>query len=182
MEKKVFKQPWVKGDTLNTAIGQGNVLASPLQMAIITARIANGGIPIKPYLIRNNNIFKQFDALQNHPLVNKQHLKIVQEGMKKVVNQPGGTAYGKRIDLVGFEMAGKTGTSQVISKREKEMTKEETFTYANHAIFVGYAPIHDPQYAVAVVVEHGKSGSMAAAPIAKDILMQAQGISDQQNS
>ena len=181
-KQKVFKEPWVKGDTLNTAIGQGNVLASPLQMAIITARIANGGIPIKPYLIRNNNIFKQFDALQNQPLINKQHLKIVQEGMKKVVNQPGGTAYGKRIELTGFEMAGKTGTSQVISKREKEMTKEETFTYANHAIFVGYAPIHDPQYAVAVVVEHGKSGSMAAAPIAKDILMQAQGISDRQNS
>ena len=181
-KQKVFKEPWVKGDTLNTAIGQGNVLASPLQMAIITARIANGGIPIKPYLIRNNNIFKQFDALQNQPLINKQHLKIVQEGMKKVVNQPGGTAYGKRIELTGFEMAGKTGTSQVISKREREMTKEETIAYANHAIFVGYAPIHDPQYAIAVVVEHGKSGSMAAAPIAKDILMQAQGINDKQNS
>ena len=181
-KQKVFKQPWVKGDTLNTAIGQGNVLASPLQMAIITARIANGGIPIKPYLIRNNNIFKQFDALQNQPLINKQHLKIVQEGMKKVVNQPGGTAYGKRIELTGFEMAGKTGTSQVISKREREMTKEETIAYANHAIFVGYAPIHDPQYAIAVVVEHGKSGSMAAAPIAKDILMQAQGINDKQDS
>ena len=175
-KQKVFKQPWVKGDTLNTAIGQGNVLANPLQMAIITARIANGGIPIKPYLIRNNNIFKQFDALQNQPIIDKQHLKIVQEGMKKVVNQPGGTAYGKRINLAGFEMAGKTGTSQVISKREREMTKEETIAYANHAIFVGYAPIHNPQYAVSVVVEHGKSGSMAAAPIAKDILMQAQGI------
>lgn len=180
-KQKVFKQPWVKGDTLNTAIGQGNVLASPLQMAIITARLANGGIPIKPYLIRNNNIFKQFDALQNQPLVNKQHLKIVQEGMRKVVNQPGGTAYGKRIELAGFEMAGKTGTSQVISKREKEMTKEETIAYANHAIFVGYAPVQEPKYAVAVVVEHGKSGSMAAAPIAKDILMQAQGISEKQD-
>ncbi len=175
-KKKVFKQPWVKGDTLNTAIGQGNVLASPLQMAVITARLANGGIPIKPYLIRNNNIFKQFDALQNQPLINKQHLKIVQEGMRKVMNQPGGTAYGKRIDLAGFEMAGKTGTSQVISKREKEMTKEEAITYANHAIFVGYAPVHDPKYAVSVVVEHGKSGSMAAAPIAKDIMMEVQGI------
>jgi len=173
---KAFKQPWVKGDSLNAAIGQGSVLASPLQMAVVTARLANGGIPIKPYLIRNSNIFKQFDNLKSQPIISSQYLKTVQEGMRRVINQPGGTAYGKRIEIAGFEMAGKTGTSQVISKREKEMTKEESKNNANHAIFVGYAPVHDPKYAVSVVVEHGKSGSMAAAPIAKDIFMEVQGL------
>lgn len=175
-KQKVFNQPWVKGDTLNTAIGQGNVLSTPLQLAVVASRIANGGVPIKPYLVRNSNIFKQFDALKNEPIVDRKYLKLIHEGMRRVVNEPGGTAYGKRILLQGFEMAGKTGTSQVISKREKEMSKAESENNANHAIFIGYAPIHNPKYAVSVVVEHGKSGSMVAAPIAKDILMEAQGI------
>ena len=175
-KQKVFNQPWVKGDTLNTAIGQGNVLATPLQMAVITSRIANGGIPIKPYLVRNQNIFKQFNELKSQPIVNQSYLKLVQEGMRRVVNEPGGTAYGKRIEVKGYEMAGKTGTSQVISKREKEMTNAEKEANANHAIFVGYAPFESPKYAISVVVEHGKSGSMAAAPIAKDVLFEAQGL------
>ncbi|MES2962103.1 MAG: penicillin-binding protein 2 [Pseudomonadota bacterium] len=175
-KRKVLKQPWVGGDTLNTAIGQGFVLATPLQMALVTARVANGGIPIKPYLVRNHNIFKQFDTLKNEPLVKEAHIKFVQEGMRRVVNEPGGTAYGKRIEIKGFEMAGKTGTSQVVSKREKEMSKEENLANANHAIFVGFAPVEDPKYAISIVVEHGGSGSGAAAPIAKDIMMEVQGL------
>lgn len=175
-KQKIFGQPWMKGDTLNTAIGQGNLLATPMQMALITSRIANGGIPIKPYLVRNPNVNKQFEELKYDPLVSAASLQIIHEGMNRVMNEPGGTAYGKRIDVAGFEMAGKTGTSQVISKREKEMTKAENELNANHAIFVGFAPVHDPKYAISVVVEHGKSGSMAAAPIAKDILMEAQGV------
>lgn len=175
-KRKVLKQPWVGGDTLNTAIGQGFVLATPLQMALVTSRIANGGIPIKPYLVRNHNIFKQFDDLKDKPLVKEAHLRLIKEGMYRVMNEPGGTAYGKRIDVKGFELAGKTGTSQVISKREKEMTKAEAEASANHAIFVGYAPANDPKYAISIVVEHGKSGSMAAAPIAKDVMMELQGL------
>lgn len=175
-KQETFNQPWVKGDTLNTAIGQGNLLASPMQMALITSRIANGGIPIKPYLVRNHNSTQQFDDLKANPLVDLSHLKIIHEGMNRVVNEPGGTAYGKRIDSAGFEMAGKTGTSQVISKREKEMTKAENEANANHAIFVGFAPVHEPKYAVSVVVEHGKSGSMTAAPIGRDVLMEVQGL------
>ncbi len=175
-KRKVFKEGWMGGDTLNTAIGQGSVLATPLQMAVVTARIANGGIPIKPYLVRNHNIFQQFEALKSQPIVKPAHVKFVQEGMRRVVNEPGGTAYGKRIEIKGFEMAGKTGTSQVISKREKEMTKEENAANANHAIFTGFAPFHDPKYAISVVVEHGGSGSGAAAPIAKDVMMELQGL------
>jgi penicillin-binding protein 2 len=73
-------------------------------------------------------------------------------------------------------MSGKTGTSQVISKREKEMTAAENKASANHAIFTGFAPSHDPKYAISVVVEHGKSGSGSAAPIAKDVMMFAEGL------
>lgn len=175
-KRKMYKTPWVGGDTLNTAIGQGFVLATPLQMALVTARIANGGIPIKPYLVRNHNIFKQYDALKDKPIIKEAHLKFVREGMRRVVNEPGGTSYGKRIEVKGYEMAGKTGTSQVVSKREKEMSKEENLANANHAIFVGFVPAHDPQYAISVVVEHGGSGSGTAAPIAKDIMMEVQGL------
>jgi penicillin-binding protein 2 len=175
-KRKVYKTPWVGGDTLNTAIGQGFVLATPLQMALVTSRIANNGVPIKPYLVRNHNILKQYDDLKSQPLIKEAHVKFVKEGMRRVMNEPGGTAYGKRIDIKGFEMAGKTGTSQVVSKREKEMSKEENITNANHAIFVGFAPVQDPQYAISVAVEHGGSGSGSAAPIAKDIMMEAQGL------
>lgn len=175
-KRKVFKQPWVGGDTLNTAIGQGFVLATPLQMALVTARIANGGVPIKPYLVRNHNIHKQYDSLKSEPLIKDAYVKFVQEGMNRVVNEAGGTAYGKRIDIKGFEMAGKTGTSQVVSKRENEMSKAESAINANqnHAIFVGFAPVGNPKYSISVVVEHGKSGSGAAAPIAKDIMLEVQ--------
>ena len=175
-KRQVYKTPWVGGDTLNTAIGQGFVLATPLQMALVTSRIANGGVPIKPYLVRNHNILKQYDELKSQPITNLDHLKIVHEGMRRVINEPGGTAYGKRIEVKGFEMAGKTGTSQVVSKREKEMSKAENAANANHAIFVGFAPVHDPKYAISVVVEHGGGGSAAAAPIAKDIMVELQGL------
>jgi penicillin-binding protein 2 len=176
-KQTVFKQVWTGGDTLNTAIGQGFVLATPLQMAVIAARIANGGVPITPYLVKNRNITEQFESLQKQPLIkNIANLNIVKEGMRRVVNDPMGTAYLRRIDVSGFEMAGKSGTSQVISKRESEMSRSESMINANqnHAIFVAFAPISDPKYAISVVVEHGKSGSGAAAPIARDILLEAQ--------
>ncbi len=179
-KRQIFKTPWVGGDTLNSAIGQGFVLATPLQMALVTARIANGGIPIKPYLVRNHNIDEQYEALKGEPVVPQSNLKMIQEGMNRVMNEAGGTAYGKRIEVKGFEMAGKTGTSQVISKRADEMSKAETALNENqnHAIFVGFAPVHDPKYAISVVVEHGGSGSGAAAPIGKDVMTQVQMLND----
>lgn len=175
-KQKVYKEPWVGGDTLNTAIGQGMLLATPLQMALVTARIANGGVPIKPHLVKNHDLDKQYKKLKSEPLVSEDHLKLIHEGMNRVMNVPGGTAYAKRISAKGFEMAGKTGTSQVISKREDEMSKYEAKTHANHAIFVGFAPVHDPKYAISVVVEHGGSGSATAAPIAKDVMMEVEGL------
>ncbi len=173
-KQRVFKQPWVGGDTLNTSIGQGFVLATPLQMAVVTARIANGGTPIKPYLVKNKNIYSQYQDLKDKPLANKKHIDLVLEGMRRVINEAGGSAYGKRIEIKGFEMAGKTGTSQVISKRASEMSGEEAANHQNHALFVGFAPVDNPKYAVSVVVEHGGAGSAAAAPIGRDVLLEVQ--------
>lgn len=175
-KQKIYKQPWVGGDNLNTAIGQGFLLASPLQMALVTARLANGGIPIKPYLVKNHNIHTQYNELSSQKLVKPANLKLVLEGMRRVVNEPDGTSYASRINIKGFEMAGKTGTSQVISKRASEMTKYQSSItkIQNHGIFIGLAPVDNPKYAVAVVVEHGKSGAGSAAPIGRDILIETQ--------
>ncbi len=175
-KQKTIKQPWVGGDNLNTAIGQGFLLASPLQMALVTARLANGGVPIKPYLVKNHNIHSQYQELSSQKLVKDTNIKLVLEGMRRVVNEPGGSAFGSRINIKGFEMAGKTGTAQVISKRSSEMTKYQSSInkIQNHGIFVGFAPVSNPKYAVSVVVEHGKSGPGSAAPIGHDILLEAQ--------
>lgn len=175
-KRKVFGRGWVGGDTLNSAIGQGFVLATPIQMALAAARVANGGVAIEPYLVKNYKAQEQFERLRGDLLVKKEYLDIVKEGMSRVVNDKDGTAYYRRIWKRGFEMAGKTGTSQVISKREKEMSRAEMMSdlTRNHAIFVGFAPVVDPKYAVSVVVEHGGSGSGAAAPVGRDLLLRAQ--------
>lgn len=173
-KKETLHQPWVGGDTLNMAIGQGFVLSTPLQLAVVTSRIANGAIPIIPSLVKNQNATTQYDKLAAKSLVKEKHLALIQEGMNRVVNEVGGTAYFRRIDVKGFEMAGKTGTSQVISKRESEMSREEQKLNQNHALFIGFAPVHDPKYAVSVMVEHGGAGSQAAAPIGRDVLLEIQ--------
>ncbi len=172
-KRKVFNQPWVGGDTLNSAIGQGFMLASPLQIAVATARIANGGVAINPYLVKDSDSYTQYDKLQNNRLVEEKHSRYIREAMYKVVNESQGTAYHSRIRDKNFKMSGKTGTSQVISKREKDMTEAEVRKNKNHAIFTAFAPANDPKYAISIVVEHGGSGSAAAAPLAKAILKEA---------
>jgi penicillin-binding protein 2 len=171
-KKRIFRESWKGGDTLNSVIGQGFVLATPLQMAVVTSRLANGGIPIVPHLVKNHNINNQFRRLQNSQLTSKKNIDFILHSMNRVVNEAGGTAYGKRINIKGFKMAGKTGTSQVVSKREDEMTDAEIDKHRNHAIFVGFAPANNPKYSISVVVEHGGSGSAAAAPIARDIMFE----------
>ena len=117
-----------------------------------------------------------FESL-NLPL---RHMEIIRNAMVNVVNSPRGTAYKSRITEPGQEMAGKTGTVQVrrISKAEREtgVRKNQDLPWKerDHALFVGYAPIENPRYAISVVVEHGGGGSKAAAPIARDILVEAQ--------
>lgn len=172
-KERVYREPWQKGDTLNTAIGQGFVLSTPLQLAVMVSRLATGKkVALSSALMLEETSGKQFDDIDVDPT----HLQLVREGMRKVVNMPGGTAYRSRIVTEGFSMAGKTGTSQVISKKNmkalsKIMTEDELKRKKNHALFVGFGPVENPRYAVSVVVEHGGGGSATAAPIAKKILL-----------
>jgi penicillin-binding protein 2 len=174
--------PWQMGETLISGIGQGYVLATPLQLAVMTARIANGGRAVTPRIASRTPPPEGAEPEQppdDLGLV-PAHLQLVRAGMVDVVNGRRGTARGAAIKEPGMEMAGKTGTSQVrrISKAEREagVFKNEDLPWKrrDHALFVGYAPIDAPRYAVAVVIEHGGGGSTAAAPVARDILVMAQ--------
>ena len=171
-----FKQDWRIGDTINASIGQGYVLASPLQLAVMTARVATGRLVV-PRLVKAVDGVEVAIA-EALPLgMETSHLQTVRSGMDQVVNGQHGTSYAARIDNVAMLMAGKSGTSQVrnISAAERETgvvdNVDRPWKERDHALFVAYAPADAPRYAVAVVVEHGGGGSLAAAPIARDALL-----------
>lgn len=167
---------WQKGETLITGIGQGYLLATPLQLAVMTARFANGGFKVKPRLLRS--IGADFVERPKRDIidVNARNLAIAQGAMDAVSNEVGGTAFRSRVDVDGMKMAGKTGTAQVrrITKAERikgvPKAHEVPWKFRDHALFVAFAPVDEPRYALAVVIEHGGSGSKKAAPIAKDIM------------
>lgn len=174
-----YKQPWHQGETLNSSIGQGHTLATPLQLAAMTARLVNGGKAVKPILVRTieeeGSQIPEWEDLK----LNQEHLKIVLRGMNAVVNDQRGTAYGARITEEPFSMGGKTGTAQVrritAAQRAAGIQNESLpWKFRHHALFVGYGPIEAPKYVVSVIVEHGVGGSKAAAPIARDILQLTQ--------
>ncbi len=175
---KEIGREWVVGDTVNASIGQGFVLTSPLQLAVMTARIATGR-EILPRLI------KSIDGMET-PIrggeglgLNENHLRQVRKAMFAVSNNRRGTAYRTRIIEDAFRMAGKTGTSQVRNITEAErrqgVTRNEDLPWKrrDHALFVNFAPYDAPTIAVSVVVEHGGGGSTTAAPIARDVTLQA---------
>ncbi len=170
------KQEWRIGDTINASIGQGYVLSSPLQLAVMTARIASGR-QVTPRLIRMVRD-RELPVPESPPLdVAPEYLAAVRAGMNEVVNGEHGTAKSSRIVEPTMVMAGKTGTSQVrnISKAEREAgvisNEDLPWERRDHALFVGFAPFDAPRYAISVVVEHGGGGSTAAAPIARDIIL-----------
>ena len=173
-------EPWQKGETLVAGIGQGFVLATPLQLAVMAARLANGNHAVSPRLYRP--VRSDGDGVPDFPSlgVSPAALAVVTEGMNRVVNGRRGTARRARIDESDMAMAGKTGTSQVrrisTSERISGILKntERPWEQRDHALFVAFAPVDAPLYAVAVVVEHGGSGSRAAAPVARDILRETQ--------
>lgn len=169
---------WLVGDSLNAGIGQGFVLASPLQLAVMTARIASGR-NIVPRLIKTIDTVET-EVVGGEPLdIAPEHLEYVRRGMDSVSNSQRGTAYRSRIVTEGYEMAGKTGTSQVrnitAAERARGVTRNSDLPWErrDHALFVSFAPYNDPHIACCVVVEHGGGGSTAAAPIARDIMLQA---------
>ena len=173
-----YKADWRIGDTINAAIGQGYVLSSPLQLAVMTARLATGRAVV-PRLVR------MIDGLETPVAdapalgVDPAALEQIRAGMYKVVNSERGTAYSSRIADDTMTLAGKTGTSQVrnISAAERARgviaNDQLPWNRRDHALFVGFAPYDKPRYAVSVVVEHGGGGSAAAAPVARDIILRA---------
>jgi penicillin-binding protein 2 len=183
-KETIRRRPWAQGDTLVAGIGQGFVLSTPLQLAVMTARIVNGGRAILPHLVR---IAGTGDLAIGRPKagppsleIPANHLALMMRAMSGVVNDPRGTAFRARIDEPDYAMGGKTGTSQVrrISEQERltgvRKPHEVPWRERDHALFVGYAPVRSPRYACAVIVEHGGGGSAVAAPIARDILLEAQ--------
>ena len=168
--------PWQEGETLSIAIGQGFNLATPLQMAVMTAAVANGGHRYQPMILDSIKMADGQILQKNEPKligklpVDPSNLEMVKLGLWRVVNSENGTARGSR--LADIDISGKTGTSQVISRKEDEMLPEEDMPVhlRAHAWFVAYAPSDNPSIAVAVVVEHGEHGSGAAAPIAKEMI------------
>lgn len=179
-KRQQFNQPWFGGETVIASIGQGYVLTTPLQLAVMTAALANNGKVLKPQIISR---IEDWDGDSTHhfePELIRQldytpeQWQAVQEGMVAVVNELRGT--GRRAQLDEIQVAGKTGTSQVIRRlsdeEEELLIGDENIPYRHrsHGLFIAYAPAEDPQIAVAVVVEHGQSGGGVAAPVAREIL------------
>ncbi|WP_373635089.1 penicillin-binding protein 2 [Yoonia sp. SS1-5] len=177
-KSEVRGEDWRIGDTVNASIGQGYVLASPLQLAVMSARIATGR-EVTPRLVRLIDGVEQPSGLGENLGINENVLRRVRASMNDVCNHRRGTAYRSRILGDDVKMAGKTGTSQVrrITPEERAagVTKNEDLPWErrDHALFVSFAPFDKPRYALSVVVEHGGGGSKAAAPIARDIMLQA---------
>ena len=180
-KKAAIGKSWVRGETLLAAIGQGFVLTTPMQLATMVARLANGGKAITPFVARDvisrNKIISRTDLPASDMGLNPNHLRMVLKSMEAVINNQWGTAYRARIMVPGMGMGGKTGTSQVRritqAERDSGIIKNEQLPWKrrDHALFVGFAPIVSPRYAISVVIEHGGGGSKIAAPIARDIMV-----------
>ena len=203
-KRKRRDQPWHQGETLVTGIGQGYLLTTPLQLAVMAAQIANGGFRVKPTLIASKlqagvrqvgagsvqgasgQDSGDGESLGRESLgreslgLSPASLALIQRAMDMVSNSPRGTAYRSRIHEPEMAIAGKTGTVQVrrITKAERQTrlvkNEERSWKDRDHALFVGYAPVSSPRYAVSVVIEHGGGGASVAAPVARDVLEKVQ--------
>jgi penicillin-binding protein 2 len=157
-KKEAKKLPWFPGETLNAAIGQGYVSATPIQLAVMTGTVANGGMRYEPHLIKD-----AAPVMAERLRVNPENLDIIKKGLFGVVNERSGTGWAAKSYIT--PVSGKTGTAQVIGLRKGAASYSEMFR--DHAWFVAYAPDSKPEIALAVLVEHGGHGGAAAAPIAK---------------
>ncbi|MEQ8734432.1 MAG: penicillin-binding protein 2 [Rhodospirillaceae bacterium] len=172
-------EPWHQGETFNVGIGQGAVLTTPMQLAVMSARLATG-LAVEPVLTRQIMAGKtmmkrpttEFASLN----INPAHLAVARRGMFEVLNGPRGTARASKLKVDGVQMSGKTGTTQVkritMAQRDAGLPDKDEIPWneRTHALFVAYAPEDSPRYALSVIVEHGGGGSAVAAPIARDIM------------
>jgi len=173
---KRYGKPWQEGETLSVAIGQGFDLVTPVQLALMTATVANGGTLYKPSLIEtvrdpDGRIIEQFEPVVLGRFTGQEHnLKLVRDGLIEAVNGRHGT--GRRARLKNITVAGKTGTAQVVRLKQYKHLKEEDipYKYRDHAWFTCFAPAENPEIAVTVLVEHGLHGGSGAAPVARAVL------------
>ena len=190
-KRKYKRTQWYPGETLIAGIGQGFMLATPLQLAVSTAILANKGVIVTPKLVEaiedgnQTRVAPLSKSLGKITLTNEDDWERMFTSMKKVMHYPQGTAYASGIGAK-YKIAGKTGTAQVKSIKQDEEYDIETIAYKHrdHALFVGFAPAEDPKIAVAIIVENGGGGSSTAAPLARklfdayllDYVQQAQSI------
>ena len=170
---------WVLGETLLAGIGQGYVQSTPIQLCLMTAQLANGGHKIKPRIIYDEQVLRSSTDDQEEKFKklyrNKENIKFVLDAQFGATNEPMGTSYRSRHVKSEYIYAGKTGTSQIrsITAEERELKikqKDLPYKRRDHALFTAFAPYKNPRYAFSVVIEHGGTGSSAAAPIAKKII------------
>jgi len=184
-KKAELGKSWTIGETLIAGIGQGYVLATPLQLAVMTARLVNGGAAVTPRIAAalsgKDGTMRPLPSSRPPPVnISSETLQVLGRAMAAVTMSTRGTARGARIEDKDTAMGGKTGTSQVrritMAERRTGVRRNEVLDRKerDHALFVGYAPLHAPRYAVAVVIEHGGGGSAVAAPIARDLLIETQ--------
>ncbi len=171
-----FGVPWQQGETLVNGIGQGYVLATPIQLCMLASRLATGRAVV-PRLIHQVGATLEPRPLPAPLPFSDKAFAMVREGMNMAVNVPGGTAFGWRITQPGLEMAGKTGTAQVrrITKEERQsgIRPESALPWKDreHALFIGFAPADNPRYTLSIVVEHGGARSEPQVELARDIML-----------
>ena len=185
---------WVLGETLISGIGQGYFQSTPIQLCLMMAQLANGGYEINPRIIDDKYILQktidawrqEFSNINNKDVNlssdeikklyrNQENIKFVLDALYGATNEPMGTSYRSRLSKEEYIYAGKTGTSQIrtISEEERELDlkqKDLPYERRDHALFVAFAPYKNPRYAISVVVEHGGTGSSAAAPLGKKVI------------
>ncbi len=178
-KQKTYNWAWQQGDTISIAIGQGYVTATPLQLCQMAARVASGK-QVSARMVHSVGDKVMDLAAAPHLPVSDEALAVVRAGMDKVCNEPGGTSFAWRINEPGFEMAGKTGTAQVrvYSKEERArgLTNNANLAWKlrDHALFIGYAPVNNPKYAIVCMIEHGATPPHPHCQMARDILLFAQ--------
>ena len=177
-KKKRFGRVWQEGETLSIAIGQGFDLVTPIQLAFMTATVANGGTLYKPGLVEqvrdpDGKVIEQFEPEIVDRLTGQgRNLQLVRKGLVEAVNGRHGTGRRARLKELGITVAGKTGTAQVVRLKQYRHLKEKDipYKYRDHAWFTCFAPAENPEIAVTVLVEHGLHGGSGAAPVAKAVL------------
>jgi penicillin-binding protein 2 len=161
---------WNPGETINASIGQGDVLMTPMQLAIMTARLVNGGKRVRPRLLLTDE--PKHDGFID---IDPAHLEVILDGMNRVINHPRGTARASAIADPVYAWGGKTGTAQVrrITVRGQDQNLVP-WRFRHHALMVGFAPVDKPRFALGLIIEHGGGGSSAAAPVARDVMRKVQ--------